>query len=721
MNKLYTYSDKFIYRLPRYKFCDLYRGLNDAQFLSNKLKSNIFGESIINVSKELYIEYKKYLNGQLNAADTKRMNTTLLKYYIRMCTRSTPFGAFAACGVGHISNTTNFSKYNKFKYCYSYDLSFLYPIATQALTNGLCIRHLSLSKNPSIYKVDNRLRYYYVDYSNNCVTIKDVILTELLQFILKWTNTNATYKSLSSKLKLNFDISNQQICQYIEALINAQILITELTPTINRTEYFERLQSIIEKGGTNDLKYYTNLISANLKALKNKSTQIRLNTLEDILINNRQNTYSSIFHLDTFIEGKKCTINNSIIPQLQELFVLLCNSIDGHLNPISSFVSNYIKRYDHEEKPLLELLDPDIGIGYNKHQLVQSKFKEFYINSQERATNTNINIRISTIEKIILDCINNIGHFDKHEIILTQHDFKNQNKINCDQFPPTLACMFDFIINEESTYINNVRFLGVSAANLLSRFAYGDKRIKSITSQIAAFENKFYQSQKVCEIVHIPQLHTSNVLNRDFNHKCLIDYLTYTSPNSHEHINLNDIYIRIKNNMVQLFLKSTNEIILPRLTSAHNYHYRTNDVYQFLCDLQNQDLIPGISFNITNLLKIFNHLPRISYKSVILSLETWVIDSSLITPSILESLQEFKLYLSSRGIPKFITYSIGDNVLVLSIDNIGCLEILIREIKKHNKIQLKEYLYTAPKQTSKYEIIIPMYKNYDTKKILSRR
>jgi hypothetical protein len=132
-------------------------------------------------------------------------------------------------------------------------------------------------------------------------------------------------------------------------------------------------------------------------------------------------------------------------------------------------------------------------------------------------------------------------------------------------------------------------------------------------------------------------------------------------------------------------------------------------------------LIPGISFNITNLLKIFNHLPRISYKSVILSLETWVIDSSLITPSILESLQEFKLYLSSRGIPKFITYSIGDNVLVLSIDNIGCLEILIREIKKHNKIQLKEYLYTAPKQTSKYEIIIPMYKNYDTKKILSRR
>src|SRR5436189_3174631 len=79
----------------------------EAQSAINKIKERfsdpLFIEAIFYASKELFNLLMNWLKAPVyDNKESQKMLKSLHRYYTRMCTRCTPFGLFAGCGVGEI-------------------------------------------------------------------------------------------------------------------------------------------------------------------------------------------------------------------------------------------------------------------------------------------------------------------------------------------------------------------------------------------------------------------------------------------------------------------------------------------------------------------------------------------------------------------------------------------------------------------------------------------
>src|SRR5258708_30706067 len=76
-------------------------------FFRGLLNDNYFKEAIYLASPDLYIEATKWQSNELPVKETEKLMLTLLKYWLRMSARCTPFGIFAGSSVGSLSDKTS--------------------------------------------------------------------------------------------------------------------------------------------------------------------------------------------------------------------------------------------------------------------------------------------------------------------------------------------------------------------------------------------------------------------------------------------------------------------------------------------------------------------------------------------------------------------------------------------------------------------------------------
>ena len=138
--------------------------------------------------------------------------------------------------------------------------------------------------------------------------------------------------------------------------------------------------------------------------------------------------------------------------------------------------------------------------------------------------------------------------------------------------------------------------------------------------------------------------------------------------------------------------------IIPRLSNAHNFSFDALPVYQFLCDLQTQDLRGGVGFNWGALSSEYVFLPRVRYKNIILSEAVWNIKKKdiqhiLETKNDEEMLSKVEQWKNKFDLPDSVLLVDGDNELLLNLNNLLCLKTLLSLVKKRTRFQLKEFLF----------------------------
>ena len=181
-------------------------------------------------------------------------------------------------------------------------------------------------------------------------------------------------------------------------------------------------------------------------------------------------------------------------------------------------------------------------------------------------------------------------------------------------------------------------------------------------------------------------------------------------------MDVSDLYVSVKRGKVILRSKRLNKEIIPRLGNAHNYSANALPIYHFLCDLQDQEQ-SGLNFNWGSLEQEFSYLPRVTYKDVVLSRETWNLNAETIK-SILDHKEEdaieaVRAFQQNKNIPDIIAFTQGDNEVVVNFKNdLSCFTFYYM-LKGEQFIQLKEFLFEEDTVTSAYcnEFILPCYKN----------
>jgi lantibiotic biosynthesis protein len=707
MNIPYSFHPNFVLRSPRFP---LSVEITEEQ-IDKALTDEAFLESIYLASPVLYNECIKYTNGHIKEAkDIQKLKRSITKYYLRSHIRCTPFGLFSGCSVGNwadsgeklkISSTTE--RHTRF------DMYYLCNLAQYLAAKPGIKDHLRYFTNNSFYRIGDEIRYVEYKYINGARIhqISSVNSTDYLEELLLKAETGVSAEELKTILS-GRDISDEEITLFIDELIDAQLLISELEPAITGDEFVYQILSVLKRIASLGTNTYVQEIIEILENANNKLLQIDASEVNNSAayreiiqtLNGLGVVYdeSKLFQIDMVRRMLGGELPSSVRDCLFEaLGVLNKLSNSERKNPtLQSFKKRYYERYEEKEMPLLEVLDTETGIGYLEAGAAEHAplVADIVITSQNKQTQ---NYQWGPVEQYLMRKVSESYQSGALEIEIKEDELGFSGKERYDDLPPSMHIMFR-VVNADvnQLYIENCG--GASAAAILGRFAHADPAIHRIIDEVVAMEESLNPDVTFAEIIHLPESRVGNVLLHPAFRKYEIPYLAKSSLDVSDQVLVQNLMVSVKGDTIFLRCKKTGRHIIPRLSNAHNYQYNALPVYQFLCDMQLQQQRGALGFNWGSITHIVKTLPRVRYKNTILSPATW-----RLTHRDFEQLldvkgeaRRYKLiheFTTKWKLPGEIVLVDGDNELMINFENDVLVSLFLDTIKKKSSIEMREFFH----------------------------
>lgn len=697
----YKPLSSLVMRFPHYPLDALLRCLGDEETMMCLFSSNEFKNAILFASPALYSEFKRWLSGEMtNEKDREKVKLSLLKYLIRMSSRCTPFASLASCGCAtwgksHCIQLKDI-RVERFR------LDMLYScLISEKMMQDKSIREKVLFRlNSTIYALGNSLRYItYVSHGSGRVfQVREIARTRPLSLLIKCIDDFVPFQSLVSLLQDTFDLNADIATDYLNDLIDNQLLVGNIEPSVTGEDMLSQWVKNIApfqkqwEAKLEELRDALAHLSSSNPIEDNESQYARI---KEVLAGEKIKANPKfLVQLDSFSELSQASIEQRIVDQLNQGIAFLCRvSPIYQMAHIERFKQRFSSRYQEQEIPLLEALDPDVGVGY--------------IHTQDRISNPLINginvpknvapassQALSSFHHLLLKKL--IEQDWKHTgcIQLSEKDVANF-PLSFNDLPVSLAAMVELKGQTDNGdyLLGNLRFWGCSGANLLGRFAYGDDKILDLVKQVTEREQEAHDDCIVAEVAHIPQSRTGNILSRPHIRKYEIIYLANSSIDNDYHIPVNDLMVSVRHGRIRLRSLRLKKDIIPRLTTAHNYSGTdTSPVYRFLCDLQHQYGRSSLAFS-WGALSNLEHLPRVMYGNIIFSYEQWNLryedlpfKKGHVTP------HQLNEWVRHYGLPRYVSLVSGDNKLLVDTSCVMSVEVMMSEVHKGHRITIEEFI-----------------------------
>ncbi|MGE8536620.1 MAG: lantibiotic dehydratase family protein [Chryseobacterium sp.] len=686
----------------------------------------VFQEAIYLASPHLFEELKKWINSEkeLSFKEHQKLKHTFLKYYSRMSTRSTPFGLFAGVNLGKFrddasilaDNTTIIHQIRDTKL----DMHFLIGLSDHFVKTSEIREQLLFFPNNSIYKIGNKIRYIEYQYSEGKREhiISSAQISDELQNILDFSRQGKTIHQITEIL-INSEITIEDAVEFVEELINNQILVSELEPNVSGKDFLDTIITVLSRIGINQEAEALTLIKNKLDALDQKiNNPIQEYTKIEELIKSFEIEYDQkyLFQTDLYFKNKFALAFHWKKKLKQGIGFLNKITLREKENEFSKFKKAYYERFESQEMPLLYVLDAEVGIGYKQNILTKGIHPYLddlrILNSKKHQ---NLHIEFNSVHKILNEKLQNALLEGLYTIELLDEDFRDY-KENWNDLPDTLSFLAEIITDSDQEKLCLNTSTGSSAANLLGRFCSEKAEVQNLIKTIAKKEEEINPEFILAEIIHLPEARIGNIVRRPTLRQYEIPYLAQSLLPSENQIQVEDLYISLKNDRIVLRSKKLNKEIRPHLTNAHNYYTNALPVYHFLSDLYSQNTKSGLCFSWEGLEHIYIFLPRVEYNNIILSKARWKITEKAI--SSLESLvldkKNFLLKIRDwrykRKIPAWIQWTKFDNTLTINLENYDMAKLFIQTIKSEETIIIEEFL-SNENDDFKHEFAFPMYKD----------
>lgn len=664
-------------------------------------------EAIYFSSEELFqLIYKKEITNE-------KIEISFFKYYIRMCSRTIPFGLFTtvypiSINFGNIAHTEKlYDNKNNLKVNIS---SRVQNELLKIIKSKSKKENLFLNLNNTCYFLKNELRYIEREYSENetTYTLSSVKSNKYIKKVVNHCDSGSFFRDLCLNL-VDKEVSYKDAMFYIDNLIKEDVL------QIDNSVCYNSIESNIKKN-IYKIKYYLKQINENKINPFDRITIYK--KIEQILIDYFNINKKNKLFADSYGKKKQINLTYKIKNQLEYIINFLFKLENIHINTnIDKFKKEFIKKYKNQYIPIMEVLDPEIGIGYMNNQENDHEEKLFTKLSSVFHRTQDFEILIKGKKDLfLLSILKKNTNFTKtynieKDIDLFLKKDKNNNIINVfDTY--SLICNL-FHNNKGVLNIKLDSISGSSASNILNRFSRINEEFHSISEEIIKKENtnKFILS----EVNFIDDIESEFLLPDDDIREYEIPIFKYNKKR--KKIKLRDIFVSINNfNEIVLFVPKLSKFIKPIISSSYNYNRSNLNIFRFLADLQYQGKISEVNFNWGNTIYLYNHFPRLTYKDIILIPEQWHFNSSeinFIKNKETETLTINK-WREKHSIPKQVLLVDDDIKLPIDFCCDKSIKILISEVKKNKYIFFEEILfYKTPFYNERgyfnNELIIPIY------------
>lgn len=633
----------------------------------------------------------------------KKIIQSLAKYYARMSSRCTPFGLFASCSEAGWGESTNIVVNHRPRRRTRLDMFYLCRLVQELQQKKNIRNRLRFYPNTSIYFLGNEIRYIETIYIDDRRTyrISAVDNSEYAGEILKLAGKGATICQLAEYL-LKYEVEPGEAVEFIESMIESQVLTAEWEPAITGKEYMYQVMETLEHINRPildpEIKYIVDL-------LRNIEQQLQL--LDENNVNEPAQYRSiaglikmlgvpfeeeKIFQVDA-VQGIKeeSTVDSNVQQSLQDALYLFESIVPYVPNSqLEQFKKRFRERYEEREVLLAEVLDTETGIGFsdpsNMRQdspLLEGLMLQAGAGKEPGSFTAWDNYWMKYLVKVQKE--------NKYTITLGEKELEAL-KADKAEWPPSISLAFR-LTNHGKIFIENMG--GSSAVNLAGRFTYANEGIDVLINDITKQEEQNNKEVILAEILHMPESRTGNVLQHRACRNYEIPYLAKSSVDADFHISIADLSVSVVNDRIVLRSKRLNKEIIPRLSNAHNFSMTALPVYHFLCQLQTQNVRQGASFSFGAAENYFRFLPRVEYKNCIVHPATWLLDKKDIErlTEVAEKDQAgaFSIFNVGWNLPRYFVLADGDNELLVDSNNPLLLHSFIRLIKNRQSVRLSEY------------------------------
>lgn len=698
--------NKFACRMPMLPLNSCRYNINYSKLVQD---SNIL-EAIMTASYDLY-ERITAINNDPNFIYSKEF-IGFIKYYNRMCTRCTPFGLLASSSIGHLGKTTTLPSPHQVIRKSRLDMYYVCMLIQMITTESEFRKQLIYYPNNTIYDTGDTYRYTMFEYEagRRKHYISEFEKNPDIAYILSESEHGSSFNEIKTKL-LKLQYQPEECEAYIECLIDNQVLISEVNPTVTGQDCFEHLIEVISNMSLSNMgeecRKRLLSISQHLKKLDqttNADDRIRIykqivSIAEQFGLPFKKN---QLIQVDTVCTKSDAVIGEDETNKIKELILFLFNFHEKTIpQNLQKFKSAFYNKYEGEEISLAIALDNDLGIGYPP-QNGNSVFPLILNGLKTNSNNTpNNQVLLNKFQRIIISEI--IKNPNAPEITLDNVEISHST--NSYEDIKSINVWLQLFHDKEGNI--KIYTKGVTCNNpgkLIARFAHVDESINTYLNEVCRIEDNRDDKKIMAEVVHLPSSRVGNILSRPHISKNEIVYISDSDLPNDNKIKLSDIGVLIRNNKIILRSRNNGKEIQPRLTSAHNYMLDTSPAYKFLCDMQFSSGMDIFACETNVLFNIIDYIPRITYNGIILSPAKWRIDTSELLGYLKladnEIMDKIDIWRVNNKIPGEIVLIQGDNELYVNLSNIHNILAFLSEIKHFKHAIISEFLYKDEMGTS---------------------
>lgn len=721
----YIAKDFIMIRIPLLseEFLDfvLKESVNNENKFMELVENNVFMEAIQIASPDLYhmiVESKK--NNQ-NTIINKKIINSLCKYAVRASSRTTPFGLFCGFCMGTFGDNTSLilsDHTDTLTKRARADAEWIDNIVVKLEKSKKFMRKINVYKNTVSYKKGYRLINPYLCNENikknDAIDISSSIrYSEQVEQVLELCKSGIEFGDLETEMcKLYSGTDHTVIETFLWGLLENGFIISELRmpkANINAIKYLSEIikRTSLEEELLTDLLEIQKLIEAYCRTCVGDGIYL-FDKLQGKMKGVVEN--SNYLQVDMKMQMNNAQISFKIKNECENIankLAKLSGYIDGNYN-INEYKKEFLEKYStYIEVPLLELLDPELGLGAPAGYIYPASNRISNVKNLNNSAKAANDLRHYLINKITYSACSttkNIEFTDK-DVVFVDEDIDYMDhileKYKSNVLPDSFEMNFLIFASDEKEIEKGNYKIGIGpnvgsdrAGRIWGRFAdmlSTDERVK--------YDELYYglrdcldENYQLIEIQEEPL--SSRVGNIILNCNCSEYQTTIGCKGNEEKQNLElcDIVVGVDTNTNDFYLKSKS---LNKKVKFITFNMLNTLVESNLCRFvreisSNRDscvsrLVDGL------FLEGYTYIPRMIYKNVILSPRSWrfTLDSSGINYT--DFVKKFNEWRVKWKLPDIIYEKHFDDLFLINLNDSSQVHNLYLDLIKNSILVFVDY------------------------------
>jgi thiopeptide-type bacteriocin biosynthesis protein len=645
----------------------------------------------------------------------RRTEQGLVRYFLRMATRPTPFGLFSGITAGRVGERTRLALSERAAYRRHsrLDMDYLYALSEHLVRDPDVRAGLLFRPNSSLYEAVGRLRFAEARVSGRLRTYHLVAVDgfDALRETLQRAADGARLQDLATALVASDpdgEITLDDAEAFLHDLVDNQLLLPELALPVTGEESTAVL-----------LRQLDALHGAADAHARLTHTDVALRGIDQAGLGTSPDRYrelareleplgvpvelSRLFQVDLMKPARDVVVGESVIAEVLRGVEILHRFSRPRLeNSLDEFRRAFQDRYGADrEVPLLAALDEESGIGFERSGSAAAEASPLLSGLTLARRNAQMRLAFGNSDVAMLDLLARALAEGRTEIELTDEDVKRLENRERPPLPDAFQAMLTVAAaSPEAIERGDYRLLmhgalGPSGVRMLGRFCHVDDAIREGVERHVAAEEALRPNAIFAEIVHLPAGRIGNILARPVLRGYEIPFLGHSGAPRDRQIPLDDLLVTVSGDQIRLRSKSLDREVIPRLSSAHNTTGESLGVYRFLAALQRAVLMTWS----WGALDSAPFLPRVVSGRFVLSRARWRISSGETRPIAAASgAARYRLaqrFREKHRMPRYVVLTDGDQELLVDFENTLALDAVLDLIRNREELTLTE-LYPAP-------------------------